>query len=116
MFLVEQNIIYWFFPELVCQHRSSVLYLQDLYIYPYSVESNGFSVGEGRVVAPTFHQKTLQRAVYPPEAQSLFHHLYVWYSLPFWAFAPIGHHPTTLLPIVVLFQPLAKLRARAEMQ
>ena len=61
-------------------------------------------------------RKTLQRAVYPPEAQSLFHHLYVWYSLPFWAFAPIGHHPATLLPVVVLFQPLAKLRARAEMQ
>ena len=57
MFLVVQNIIYWFFPELVYQHRSSVLYLQDLYIYPYSVESNGFSVGEGRVVAPTFHQE-----------------------------------------------------------
>lgn len=56
-------------------------------------------------------RKTLQRAIYPPEAQSLFHHLYVWYSLPFWAFAPIGHHPTTLLPIVVLFQPLAKFGA-----
>lgn len=33
MFLVEQNIIYWFFPELVCQHRSSVLYLHFLLHY-----------------------------------------------------------------------------------
>lgn len=33
MFLVVQNIIYWFFPELVCQHRSSVLYLHFLLHY-----------------------------------------------------------------------------------
>lgn len=56
-------------------------------------------------------RKTLQRAVYPPEAQRLFHHLYVWNSHPFRSFAPIGHHPATLLPIVVLFQPLAKFGA-----
>ena len=42
---------------LVCQPRSSVLYLQDPRICPCSAESNDFLLGEERGAEPTAHRK-----------------------------------------------------------
>lgn len=55
--------------------------------------------------------KTLEGAVYPSETKRLFHHFNVWNSWPFrWTLTAISHHPTTFLFVVVLFEPLPKLR------
>ena len=59
MFLVVQNIIYWFFPELVYQLQSSSLCLQDPRICPCSAESNDFLLGEERGVEPTDHREAV---------------------------------------------------------
>jgi hypothetical protein len=59
--------------------------------------------------------KALEGAVYQTETVSLFHHFNVWNSRPFgWALTTISHHPTTLLYVVVLFEPLPKLRTIPE--
>jgi hypothetical protein len=56
--------------------------------------------------------QTLQCRVNTTKTKSLFHHFNVWNSRPFgWALTAISHHPTTLLFVVVLFEPLAKLSA-----
>jgi hypothetical protein len=55
--------------------------------------------------------KSFKSTVYPPEAKSFFHHFNVWNSWPLgWTLTAISHHPTTFLFVVVLFEPLAKLR------
>lgn len=56
--------------------------------------------------------KSLKGTVYPSETKSLVHHFNVWNSRPFgWALTAISNHLTTLLFVVVLFEPLAKLSA-----
>ena len=52
----------------------------------------------------------LQCRVYPPEAKCLFHHFNVWNSWPLrCTLTAISYRPATLLFVVVLFEPLAKL-------
>ena len=52
----------------------------------------------------------LQCRVNLTETKSLFHHFNVWNSWPLgWILTAISHHPTTLLFVVVFFEPLAKL-------
>ena len=55
--------------------------------------------------------KPFKCAVYPSEAKRLFHYFDVRNSWPLgWTLTAISHHPTTFLCIVVLFEPMTKLR------
>ena len=55
--------------------------------------------------------KPFKCAIYPSEAKRLFHYFDVRNSWPLgWTLTAISHHPTTFLCIVVLFEPMTKLR------
>jgi hypothetical protein len=55
--------------------------------------------------------KSFKCTVYPSETKSLFNYFDVWNSWPIrWTLTAISHHPTAFLYVVVLFEPLPKLR------
>ena len=55
--------------------------------------------------------KPFKCAIYPSKAKRLFHYFDVRNSGPLgWTLTAISHHPTKFLCIVVLFEPMAKLR------
>ena len=56
-------------------------------------------------------RKAFKCAIYPSETKRLFHYFDVRNSWPLgWTLTAISHHPTTFLCIVVLFEPMTKLR------
>ena len=97
--------------KLVYRLQSSSLCLQDPRICPCSAESNDFLLGEERGVEPPTIGKPFKCAIYPSKAKRLFHYFDVRNSWPLgWTLTAISHHPTKFLCIVVLFEPMAKLR------
>ena len=55
--------------------------------------------------------KPFKCAIDPSEAKRLFHYFDVRNSWPLgWTLTAISHHPTTFLFVVVLFEPMTKLR------
>ena len=64
---------------------------------------------------PTIWQ-TLEGTIYPSETKSLFNYFNVWNSWLFrWILTAISYHPTAFLFVVVLLEPLAKLRTILKM-
>ena len=70
-----------------------------------------FGTARRKALHQTAVGQTLERTVYPSETKCLFHNFDVWNSWPFRrTLTAISHHPTTFLFVVVLFEPLPKLR------
>lgn len=54
----------------------------------------------------------LDRTIYPPETQRLFHHLDVRYRRPFGALPAVCHHPAATLFVVVFLEPSTQFLTR----
>ena len=60
--------------------------------------------------------KVFERAVYPSEAQGLFHHVQVWNTICPWLLGAIDRHPAILGRRVVRHEPFAQLRSLRKLQ